>query len=157
MAWSHGEQPLSYFETVTNNDQPTPVLVGIATVTLYRKSNVPTGVLEQARISEVRQSTLTYQPEARQETRNNRMATEVTSHATNNRSECRQNTFNRTVVGSLNASNCLKGLLDMLYEKKLPWGFTKNTLYKLGLFVYYLANFLYSIVAVAKETISPNT
>ena len=118
MAWSYGEQPPSYFETVRNNDQPTPVLVGIATVTLYRKSNIPTGVLEQARISEVRQSTVTYQPEARQETRNNRMATEVTCHATNTRSECRQNTFNRTVVGSLNASNRLKGLLDVLYEEK---------------------------------------
>ena len=67
MAWSYGEQPPSYFETVRNNDQPTPVLVGIATVTLYRKSNVATGVLEQARISEVRQSAVTYQPEARQE------------------------------------------------------------------------------------------
>ena len=152
MAWSYGEQPPSYFETVRNNDQPTPVLVGIATVTLYRKSNVPTGVLEQTRISEVRQSTVTYQPDARQETRNNRVATEVTCHVTNNRSECRQNTLNRTVVGSLNALNCLKGLLDVLYEeKKLPWSFTTNTIYKLGLFVYYLANFLYSIIAVAVQ------
>ena len=40
----------------------------------------------------------------------------------------------------------LNGFIDILYEtKKLPWGFTKSVIYKLGLFVYFFLNFMYSV------------
>ena len=65
----------------------------------------------------------------------------------------RQNdTVNRAIVGTENASNSFSGLLDILYEEnKLPWGFVKNMIYKLGLLIYYFANFVYFIVAVAVQ------
>ena len=137
MAWLYGEHPPSYLEAVQNNVQSTPVVVEITTVKLYRmRSNVATGVLEQARISEARQNVVTNQLEERQETSNRHTVSEATCYATGTRSECRQNTFNHTIVGTFNASNSFKGLLDILYkEKKLPWGFAKNTVYKLGLFI----------------------
>ena len=62
------------------------------------------------------------------------------------------NIVDRSVIGTVNASNSFSGILDILYnEKKLPWGFLTNMIYKLGLFIYYFVNFLYSIVAVAVQ------
>ena len=62
----------------------------------------------------------------------------------------RQNTTE--YVGKCNASNSFSGFIDILYEnKKLPWRCEKNLIYKLGLLVYFLANFVYSIVAVAMQ------
>ena len=56
----------------------------------------------------------------------------------------------RSITGTENASNSFCGLLDILYEqRKLPWSSVKNKIYKLGLFIYYFANFVYSIVALA--------
>ena len=65
----------------------------------------------------------------------------------------RQNTtINRTVVGVKNASNSFSGFLDVLYEQqKLPSGSVKRMIYAIGLAVYYIANFIYSIVAVAVQ------
>ena len=52
--------------------------------------------------------------------------------------------------GVQNGSNCFKGFLDVMHEqKKLPFGFTKIIVHKLLLLVYYLTNFIYSIVAVS--------
>ena len=37
-----------------------------------------------------------------------------------------------------------KDFLDVLYDKiKLPWSFAKKLIYKVGLLVYYLINFIY--------------
>ena len=50
-----------------------------------------------------------------------------------------QGVMEKVVIG-------FKGFIDILYEtKKLPWGFTKSTIYKLGLFVYFFLNFIYSV------------
>ena len=68
-------------------------------------------------------------------------------------SEVRQNnTTNRAVVGVQNASNSFSGFLDVLYEEqKLPSGDIKSTVYTIGLAVYYVVNFIYSIIAVAVQ------
>ena len=53
-------------------------------------------------------------------------------------------------VGIENASNSFSGFIDIMYkEKKLPSGFVKNMIYKMTLLIYYFANFIYSIAAVA--------
>ena len=55
-------------------------------------------------------------------------------------------------MGKCNASNSFSGFIDVLYQnKKLPWRCEKNLIYKLGLLVYFLANFAYSIIAIAKQ------
>ena len=52
--------------------------------------------------------------------------------------------------GVQNGPNSIKGFLDVMSEqKRLPFGFTKIIVYKLLLFVYYLTNFIYSVVAVS--------
>ena len=57
------------------------------------------------------------------------------------------NVVNST-IGTVNASNSFSGFIDIMYEKKrLPSGFVKNLIYKLGIFLYFLVNFAYSIVA----------
>ena len=39
--------------------------------------------------------------------------------------------------GKQNAINSLKGFLDVIHdEKKLPWSFLKNFIYKMGLLIY---------------------
>ena len=59
----------------------------------------------------------------------------------------------RRFVGKQNAANSFKGFLDVINdEKKLPWKPTKQLIYKLGLFVYYLINFIYSLVAIGVQT-----
>ena len=56
------------------------------------------------------------------------------------------------IAGTQNASNSFSGFLDILYEqRKLPGSFVKNMIYKLGLFIYYFTNFIYSIVALAVQ------
>ena len=56
------------------------------------------------------------------------------------------------ITGTQNASNSFSGLLDILHEqRKLPWNSIKNRIYKLGLFIYYFVNFVYSIVALAVQ------
>ena len=68
------------------------------------------------------------------------------------RSMGRQNGTSRRVVGIQNISNSFSGFLDVMYDnKKLPWGTVKNMLYKLVLFVYYLANSAYSIFALVVD------
>ena len=60
-----------------------------------------------------------------------------------------QNTTGDCIMGKLNASHSFSGFIDILYKnKKLPWGCKKNLLYKAGLFVYFSANLVYSIIAV---------
>ena len=62
------------------------------------------------------------------------------------------NGASRRVVGIQNISNSFSGFLDVMVEnKKLPWGFIANLIYKLGLFVYYLENSAYSIFALAMD------
>lgn len=54
----------------------------------------------------------------------------------------------RRFEGKQNALNSLKGLLDVIHEeKKLPWSFIKKFIYKMGLLIYYLVNFIYSVIA----------
>ena len=58
----------------------------------------------------------------------------------------------RRFEGKQNAANSLKGLLDVLHDKeKLPWSFAKKLIYKAGLLVYYLINFIYSVVAIGVQ------
>ena len=65
----------------------------------------------------------------------------------------RQNTTtNRTITGVKNASNSFSGFLDVLYEQqKLPSGSIQHMIYAIGLAVYYIANFIYSIVAISVQ------
>ena len=66
------------------------------------------------------------------------------------RSVDEQNTSDNHVTGKHSASNSFSGFIDVLHEnKKLPWSCRKNLIYKVGLLVYYFANFVYSIVATA--------
>ena len=59
-----------------------------------------------------------------------------------------QNTTGDCIMGKLNASYSFSGFIDILYKnKKLPWSCEKNLLYKAGLFVYFSANLVYSIIA----------
>ena len=96
----------------------------------------------------------------RSESRRLRNNNNINHHSV--RDERRQNTENHhpTVpevrqdavvnIGRVNISNSFSGLIDILHRKeKLPCGCAKVTLYKLGLLVYYCANFIYSIVAAA--------
>ena len=46
------------------------------------------------------------------------------------------------------------GFIDIMYEtKKLPyaWSFSKSTIYKMGLFVYFFLNFMYSVFAASVQ------
>lgn len=57
-----------------------------------------------------------------------------------------------TIEGVPNASNSFSGFLDIVHEqKKQPSGFVTNMTYKVGLFIYFFTNFIYSIVAVAVQ------
>ena len=56
----------------------------------------------------------------------------------------------RRFEGKQNAINSLKGFLDVIHnEKKLPWSFLKKFIYKMGLLIYYLVNFIYSVIATS--------
>ena len=58
----------------------------------------------------------------------------------------------RRFEGKQNAANSFKGFLDVLQDKeKLPWNFAKKLIYKVGLLVYYLVNFIYSVVAIGVQ------
>ena len=58
----------------------------------------------------------------------------------------------RNVIGITNASNTFSGFIDVLYDqRKLPSGFAKNMLYKIGLLLYYSAQSIYSIAVAQKE------
>ena len=72
--------------------------------------------------------------------------------------EDRQNTASNNIIGIRNASHSFSGFIDILYvQRKLPQSCPKNIIYKLVLFIYYLANFVYSIVtsALQKELVHP--
>ena len=57
---------------------------------------------------------------------------------------------NNDNIGSKNATNSFSGFLDILYElKKLPGSFVKNIIYKMGLLIYYIVNFIYTVIALA--------
>ena len=63
-----------------------------------------------------------------------------------------QNTTDYHTMGTCNASHSFSGFIDILYKnEKLPWGCEKNLIYKVGLLVYFFANFVYSIVAAALQ------
>ena len=52
-----------------------------------------------------------------------------------------------------NASYTFRGFIDIMYaNKKPPLRFAQNTIYKLGLCVYFFANLIYSIVAAAVQS-----
>ena len=54
--------------------------------------------------------------------------------------------------GFQNASNTFSGFIDIMYNsKKLPWGSVLNTIYILGLSIYFLINLIYSIVATSVQ------
>lgn len=58
----------------------------------------------------------------------------------------------RRFEGKQNASNSFKGFLDVIYkEKKLPWSIVKKLIYKTGLLIYYLVNFIYSIIVTGVQ------
>ena len=77
---------------------------------------------------------------------------ENTTNNANTRSEGRENATNIQNAGTQNASNSFNGFLDIMFEqRKLPSGMAKNMIYRVPLLVYYLTNFIYSIVAVAVQ------
>ena len=44
------------------------------------------------------------------------------------------------------------GFIDIMYEtKKLPWSVAKSMIYKMGLFVYFFLNFMYSVFAASVQ------
>ena len=58
------------------------------------------------------------------------------------------------IKGFQNASNTCCGFIDIMHDKKkLPWGF--NTIYKLGLCIYFFINVIYSIVATSVQRDQP--
>lgn len=59
----------------------------------------------------------------------------------------------RRFEGRQNASNSFKGFLDVIYdERKLPWeSFVKQLMYKMGLLIYYMVNFIYSVIAIGVQ------
>ena len=55
-------------------------------------------------------------------------------------------------IEKLNTSHSFSGFIDVMHDKKkLPWDWSKVIIYKVGLLVYYFANFIYSIVAAAVQ------
>ena len=63
-----------------------------------------------------------------------------------------QNTTGDHITGKLNASHSFSTFIDILYKnKKLPCSCEKNLLYKAGLFAYFSANLVYSIIAAAMQ------
>ena len=61
------------------------------------------------------------------------------------------NAINHT-VGTVNASNSFNGFIDIMYEKKkLPRDCVRNIIYKLGMFLYFLVNLVYSITAAVVQ------
>ena len=55
-------------------------------------------------------------------------------------------------VGTQSVKNSFKGFLDILFShKKLPWRFSINLIYKLGLLIFYFVNFVYQTTAFAVQ------
>ena len=118
----------------TYEDEPPPPYSDVATAPEANSTvttQITIGVLQQ-----------TGYPEGRENTTNN----------LNTRSEGRENATNNQNAGTHNTSNSFNGFLDIMFEqRKLPSGMAKNMIYRVPLLVYYLTNFIYSIVAVAVQ------
>ena len=55
-------------------------------------------------------------------------------------------------IKTVNMSSVFNGFIDILHRREeLPWGYIKVILYKVGSLVYYLANFVYSIVLIVTQ------
>lgn len=89
-------------------------------------------------------------PEDRQNNSNNRdVGFEGIHNATGHDNTVDNNNNNE---GTRNTSNSFSGFIDVMYEKKkLPRSCGVNLMYKVGLVVYFFANFVYAIVAATLQ------
>ena len=130
---SSPDPPPPYSPTASNHPPP-PVAEGATPTVTAQQTRQPE--YRQARNSN-RQRECSHRHTIQYEGRQNRIGS----------SEGANDVMNHT-IGTVNASNSFSGFIDIMYDKKkLPWGCVKNMIYKLGLFLYFLVSFAYSIVA----------
>ena len=133
------EQPPSYGEAVAGHDQ------GIIN---QQNQAVPVGYYQQNQVIRYNQN----QPVIVNGQANVAVVQITEVHVTNITMTSYLRHPLKRFEGKQNATNSVKGFLDVLYdEKKLPWSFAKKLIYKVGLLVYYLINFIYSVVAIGVQ------